>query len=100
MANENTKFKKDIVAEYAEKEGITKVEAEKRIDAILGLVGDNLVAGFDVKLTNFFNFFVRERKAKEGKNPRNPEETIIIPATKTVVAKMTKPMKDRIQGKR
>lgn len=98
MIKDETKFKKDIIAEYAEKEGITKVESEKRIEDILGIVKENLVEGYTVKLSGFFNFFVKKLKAKKGVNPRNPEEEIVIPATRTINAKMTKPLKDSIQG--
>lgn len=93
------KFKKDLVATYAEKVGITKVEAEKRINDVCELVSENLANGIDVKVANFFNFFVRERDAKEGRNPKTGEP-MVIPATKTVVARMTKSLKERVQGKR
>lgn len=99
MTTAVTKFKKDLVAEYAQAEGITKVEAEKRIDAVTGLIVDNLVNGNNVKVANFFNFFVRERAEKEAKNPQTGDP-MVIPATKTIVAKMTKPVKERIQSKR
>ncbi|WMT39250.1 HU family DNA-binding protein [Paenibacillus sp. D2_2] len=92
-------YKKDLVAELADKEEITKVEAERRIDIILDMVIDKLGAGKDVKLANFFNFFNRKRKEKNAKNPQTGED-MVIRATKTVVAKMTKPLKDRIQGKK
>lgn len=94
-----TKFKNDIIAEYAEVEGITKVEAERRLEGFLTIITDYLVAGVDVKVNNFFNFFVRTRLAKEGKDPRT-KEPMIIPEVTTVVAKLTKPLKDRVQGKR
>lgn len=94
-----TKFKKDIIADYAELEGIKKVEAEKRIDTIFELVSENLANGVDVKLANFFNFFVKKREAKNAPHPQTGED-MVIPATTTCVAKMTKPMKERIQGKR
>jgi nucleoid DNA-binding protein len=94
-----TKFKNEIIADYAVQEGITKVEAEKRLEDILGLITGYLVAGDDVKVNNFFNFFVKHRDAKDGKNPIT-KEPMTIPAVTTVVARMTKPLKDRIQGKR
>lgn len=92
-----TKFKTDIRDEYAKVEQITKVEAEKRIDTILELVALNLENGEDVKLANFFNFFIRERDSKNGVHPQTGEP-MVIDATRTCVAKMTKPMKKRVQG--
>ncbi len=92
-------FKKDLVATYAEIAGITKVEADRRITTILELISSYLEEGYDVKLSNFFNFFVKERAAKEGINPIT-KEPMTIPATRTVHVKMTKSLKERIQGKR
>jgi DNA-binding protein HU-beta len=92
-------YKKDLIEKYADLHGITKAEAEARFEDVLGLITEHLVAGYDVKLNNFFNLFVRPRRAKKATNPVTgvPME---IPATKTVVARMTKPLKDRIQGKK
>lgn len=95
----NTIYKKDLIAELAVKENITKVEAEKRIDTVLDMIADKLVDGNNVKLANFFNFFAKTRKAKKAKNPQTGAEQV-IPETKTVHAKMTKPLKDRVQGKK
>lgn len=92
-------YKKDLILHYAEIRGLSKTEAEERVEDILGLITDYLVADHDVKLNNFFNFFVRPRKAKKGKNPVTGAD-MEIAATKTVVSKMTKPLKDRIQGKK
>jgi len=89
-------FKKNLVADLAKELNISKVEAEKRIDSVLNIIADNIVKGNDVKLIGFFNFFVRERKEKEAKNPRTGEP-LTIKATKTVVAKLTRPLKRRIK---
>lgn len=97
-----TIYKKDLVAELAKKEGITKVEAERRIDSVLDIIVGHLVngeAGDKVKIANFFNFQVKELKEKQAKNPRTGE-LMTIPATKTVVVRMTKPLKEKLQGKR
>lgn len=94
----NTVFKRDLRDEYAEKRGITKVEAERRIDDVCELIASHLEKGENVKIANFFNYFVKERAAKEAKNPRTGEP-MTIEATRTVVVRMTKPMKQRIQGK-
>ena len=93
-----TKFKDDIRNQYAESEGITRVEAEKRINAIFGIVSDSLAAGEDVKIANFFNFFIKDRAAKSAVHPQTGEP-MTIEATRTCVAKMTKPLKKRIQEK-
>jgi nucleoid DNA-binding protein len=92
-------FRNDLSNDYALLKGnISKKEADERIDDILGLISGYLEDGNDVKLHGFFNFHVRKRQEKAGKNPVTGED-MTIPATRTVVAKMTAPMKRRIQGK-
>lgn len=95
----HTKFKRDIAKEYSEQAGIPIVEAEKRMDTIFEIVTTNLVSGNNVKLANFFNFFVKERKEKAALHPQTGEH-MTIHAVRTIVAKMTKPLKERVQGKR
>lgn len=94
-----TKFKKDIVAEYAQQAKITKLEAEKRIDDVFEIVAGNLAEGITVKISHFFNFFHKERAEKSARNPQTGE-SMVIPAVRTIVAKMTKPLKERVQGRR
>lgn len=94
-----TLYKTDLVEKYATLKGITKTEATERMDDIFELIVSELVSGNVIKLANFFNFFPSLRKAKPGKNPVTNED-MIIPATKTLVVKMTKPVKDRVQGKK
>lgn len=93
-----TVFKNDIRDQYAEAKGITKTEAENRINDIFELVATHLENGRDVKLANFFNFFVKVRDAKNGLHPQTGVP-MVIEATRTCVVKMTKPFKARIQGK-
>jgi DNA-binding protein HU-beta len=95
-----TFYNNDLINAVAEHDGITKVEAERRIKLIFGIIGDKLAEmgdGDAVKLANFFNFHVKVRKPKKGKNPATGED-MVIPATKTIVTKPTKSMKDKIRG--
>lgn len=94
-----TVYKTNIVEIYAEKKGITKTEATERIEDIFEIIVSELVQEKIVKLANFFNFFPSVRKSKPAKNPVTNED-MTIPETKTLVVKMTKPVKDRVQGKK
>ncbi|HAS73954.1 MAG TPA: DNA-binding protein, partial [Clostridiales bacterium UBA8960] len=46
----------------------------------------------------FGTFDVRERKERTGRNPRNPKETINIPASKAPVFKAGKALKETVNG--
>jgi nucleoid DNA-binding protein len=83
---------------YAEKYDISINEAKRRLDQMADVIVTELEKGNDVMLNNFFNFKVRERKAKRARDLHTGEPTI-IPATRTVVVQMAAPTKRRIQGK-
>ena len=86
--------KSDLIAKIAEKSGLTKVDSTKALDAFLETVEETLVSGDKVQLVGFGTFEVRDRKAREGRNPRNPEEKIHIPASKAPVFKAGKTLKE------
>ena len=80
--------KAELVAAVAEKTGFTKKDAEVAINA--------LVNGDKVQLIGFGTFETRERKARQGRNPRKPEEVIKIEASKAPVFKAGKALKDAV----
>lgn len=88
--------KAELVAAVAEKTGSTKKEAEAAVNAIVNSVEEALVAGDKVQLIGFGTFEVRERKARQGRNPRKPGEVIEIEASKAPVFKAGKALKDAV----
>ena len=88
--------KAELVAAVAEKTNFTKKDAEAAINAFLTTVEDALVEGEKVQLIGFGTFETRERKARQGRNPRKPEEIIDIPASKAPVFKAGKALKDAV----
>jgi len=88
--------KAELVAAVAEKTGFTKKDAEVAVNAVVAAVEGALVAGEKVQLIGFGTFETRERKARQGRNPRKPGETISIPASKAPVFKAGKALKDAV----
>lgn len=88
--------KSDLVAQIATKSGLTKVDSTKALDALLETVEEALVKEDKVQLVGFGTFEVRHRKEREGRNPRNPEEKIHIPASKAPVFKAGKTLKEAV----
>lgn len=86
--------KTELVASIAEKAGLTKKDAEKALNGFMESVQEELIAGGKVQLVGFGTFEVRDRKERQGRNPRNPEETILIPAAKAPAFKPGKSLKD------
>ena len=72
--------KTELVAAVAEK-GFSKKDAEKAVAAVFGSIEEALKAGDKVQLIGFGTFEVRERAAKQGRNPRTGE-TMMFEASK------------------
>ena len=88
--------KAELVASIAEKSDLTKKDAENALNAFMKTIEEALSSGDKVQLVGFGTFEVRERKAREGRNPRNPEETIQIPASSAPVFKAGKTLKEAV----
>lgn len=88
--------KAELVAAVAEKTNFTKKDAEVAINAFLSTIEDALVKGEKVQLIGFGTFDTRDRKARQGRNPRKPDEIIDIPASKAPVFKAGKALKDAV----
>ena len=89
--------KAELVSKMAEKSGLTKKEAEAALNAFMSSVQDALVNNEKVQLVGFGTFETRERAARQGRNPRDPEQVIDIPASKAPVFKAGKGLKDIIK---
>ena len=88
--------KNEFVAAIAEKSGLTKKDAEAALNAYTEVVTDALKAGDSVQLIGFGTFEVRERAARQGRNPHTGE-TIEIAAAKVPAFKSGKALKNAIQ---
>ncbi len=88
--------KAELIAVVAEKTGFTKKDSEAAVNAFIGSVEEALVNGEKVQLIGFGTFETRERKARQGRNPRKPGETIEIPASTAPVFKAGKALKDAV----
>ncbi len=88
--------KADLINALAAKNEISKRDAEKAVNAVLGLIEEALKNGEKVQIMGFGSFEVKERAARTGKNPATGA-TIQIPASKAVVFKAGKALKDSIQ---
>jgi DNA-binding protein HU-beta len=65
--------KADLIDIIAKEADITKVQANKAIDAFTDAVIETLKTGGRVTLVGFGSFTVSERKERNGRNPRKPE---------------------------
>ncbi len=73
--------KTELVAAAAKKAGLTQKDTDKALAALIDVVTAALAEGDKVQLTGFGTFEVREKAAREGRNPRTGA-AISVPASK------------------
>ncbi|MFH1386432.1 MAG: HU family DNA-binding protein [bacterium] len=69
--------KKQLAGKVANKSDLTKAEAERLIDLVLGTITEALNNNEKVRLVGFGNFVVRKRKGRIGRNPQTGEKITI-----------------------
>ncbi len=89
--------KTELVAAVAEKTLLSKKDSQKAVDALFETITEELVKDEKVTLVGFGTFEVRQRAARQGRNPATGE-TITIPASKSPAFKAGKGLKDRVNG--
>ncbi|MBI2873529.1 MAG: HU family DNA-binding protein [Firmicutes bacterium] len=87
--------KAELIGTVAEKSGLTKKDTERVTNAIFDTIQEALGAGERVQLVGFGTFEVRNRAAREGRNPQTGE-VLRIPATKVPSFKAGKVLKDKL----
>lgn len=79
------KMNKSDLAEFiARNNNIEVSKATSMMNVVIGNIEKALVKGHEVNIMGFGSFKVKDVKARTGRDPRNPEKTIEIPATKAV----------------
>ena len=73
--------KSEMIAAMAEKSGLSKVDAQKALNAFVETVTEQLQAGDKISIPSFGTFSVQERAARTGINPAT-KQTIQIAAKK------------------
>ena len=87
--------KTELVDQIATAADISKAAAGRALDAAVGAIKDALKNGDTVNLIGFGTFYVGERAARTGRNPRT-NETIKIKASKAPAFKAGKTFKDAL----
>lgn len=75
--------------------GLTKKDAGIAVEAVFDAIGGALAKGENVQLIGFGTFSVKERAAREGRNPRTGE-TVKIAASKVPAFKAGKALKEKV----
>jgi DNA-binding protein HU-beta len=87
--------KGELVDSIAEKASVTKKQADAVLTAALETIIDAVSTGDKVTLVGFGSFESRERKAREGRNPKTGDK-MEIPATKVPAFSAGKLFKEKV----
>ena len=87
--------KTQLIDVVAVKTGLKKKEADAAVNATIEAIAEALKAGDKIQLIGFGTFEVKERAAREGRNPKTGE-TITIAASKHPAFTAGKALKDSV----
>ncbi|MFM8234459.1 MAG: HU family DNA-binding protein [Holophagaceae bacterium] len=90
-----TLTKADLTKHLMDKLPIGKEEAEILLNAFLQTIVESLKKGDGVELRGFGSFRLRDRKSRQGRNPRSGE-TIQVPPKRVVYFKLGKELRSKL----
>lgn len=85
--------KKELIDTVAQKQDLTKKEAESLVNVVFDTMTESLLSGDKVLISGFGTFKVNDRKARKGVSPKT-KEPMIIPTSRTVSFKPSNRLKD------
>ena len=88
--------KTDLIAQVAANTEMSKKSAEQAVSAVFEALGKAMTEGEKITISGFGTFEVRERAARQGRNPHTGE-AIEIAVAKVPAFKSGKALKDAIQ---
>jgi integration host factor subunit alpha len=76
-----TLVKADIVDRVYEKVGFTRQEAAQSVEILFDAIKSELALGNNVRISRFASFVLRQKKARNARNPKTGETIRIQPRT-------------------
>ena len=87
--------KSEIIEEVSERAHISKKDSENAMNYIIEIISKSLLEGKEVNITNFGTFIPKNRKKRDGTDPKK-HTRITIKETKTVSLKLARSFKEKI----
>jgi DNA-binding protein HU-beta len=81
----------ELVDAVAAANDLSKAKAKDVVTSVFASIVEAAKRGDDIAINGFGRFSLKERPAREGRNPRTGE-TLKIPASKSIAFKMSKPV--------
>ena len=87
----------ELIAAVAKDTGVSQGDSGKVLTSIVENIHKSLKDGGDVRISNLGVFDTADRAEREGRNPATGQ-TIKIAASKAVRFRVSKPLKDAVNG--
>ena len=89
--------KNELVSHVAAETSATRATAERMVGAVFSAIGDALARDEPVAIAGFGQFVIRDRAARQGRNPQTGEP-VAIAASKVPSFKAAKALRDAVNG--
>jgi nucleoid DNA-binding protein len=86
--------KRDLVLRIAEETGLVQEDVQTIVQKTLDYITEALAREGHVEFRDFGVFKIRTTKARIGRNPKKPENTVMIPERKVVKFKPGRKMRE------
>ena len=88
--------KADLINSVAEKLKESKKKVTPVVEEVFNFIGGALAKGEKCTFVGFGVFEVKDRAAREGRNPQDPSKVVKIPAKKVPVFRPGKDLKEKV----
>ena len=88
--------KRDFVVRIASELYLSQNQVAGVIQKTLDYISDEIAEGRTLELRNFGVFQIKVRKSRPGRNPKKPEDKVIIPKRVVVKFRAGKELDDRV----
>ena len=89
--------KSELISTLSAKTEMSKKDAEKAVNSFIEIITASLAKDDKIQLVGFGTFMVKNRPARNARNPRTGEE-IKISASKTPAFKAGKALKEKVNA--
>ncbi|MCW3834753.1 integration host factor subunit alpha [Sphingomonas canadensis] len=95
MAEAGTLTRADLAEKLHTEVGLSRADAARLVEQILGHMCDALAEGENVKISGFGSFILRDKGERVGRNPKTGIEVPIAPR-RVLTFRASQMMRDRI----
>jgi DNA-binding protein HU-beta len=88
--------KSELIQAVAKAAGLSNGKATQVVSTVIGEIAGALAKGNKVQIAGFGTFEVRQRAAREARNPQDPTKKVKVPARKVPAFRAGKALKDKV----